>query len=88
MILNPHRPDREELEPITTRQLSAGDVIRFERSGGGGYGPPQERSREAVIDDVHNGYISTESARMIYGCNVDEDEKLAPNTGKDQKRAS
>ena len=75
IILNPQRPDREELEPITTRHLSAGDVLRFERSGGGGYGPPQERAREAVIDDVRNGYVSVQSARMIYGCACDDDER-------------
>lgn len=77
IILNPQRPDREELEPITTRQLSAGDVLRFERSGGGGYGPPQERAREAVIDDVRNGYVSIQSARMIYGCACDGGEIAA-----------
>jgi N-methylhydantoinase B/oxoprolinase/acetone carboxylase alpha subunit len=59
------------LEPITTRQLAAGDVLRFERSGGGGYGPPQERSRDEVLDDVRNGYISAQSAKMIYGCTFD-----------------
>jgi N-methylhydantoinase B len=69
--LNPYRADREELEPITTRQLAAGDVLRFERSGGGGYGPPQERNRDEVLDDVRNGYISAQSAKMIYGCTFD-----------------
>ena len=31
-------PIREELGPIETRHLKAGDVIRFERSGGAGFG--------------------------------------------------
>jgi N-methylhydantoinase B len=30
----------EELPAKTTRQLEAGDVLRIETPGGGGYGPP------------------------------------------------
>jgi N-methylhydantoinase B len=66
VILNPGRPDGEELGPIETRALKAGDVIRFERSGGGGYGPPQERAAEAVRDDVRDGYVSAEAAAAVY----------------------
>ena len=73
MILNPQSANREELEPITTRQLMSGDILSYQRSGGGGYGPPQERARDAVIDDVRNGYVSAECARVIYGCQLDDD---------------
>jgi N-methylhydantoinase B len=66
VILNPHRADREELSAIETRDLKAGDVIRFERSGGGGFGPPSERDGEAVREDVRNGYISVQAAAEIY----------------------
>jgi N-methylhydantoinase B len=66
VILNPHRADRQELSAIETRPLKAGDVIRFERSGGAGFGPPSERDPEAVRDDVRNGYISAEAAIAIY----------------------
>lgn len=66
VILNPQREDREELSAIETRHLKAGDVIRFERSGGAGYGPPEERTAEAVRDDVRNGYVSPQAAAEIY----------------------
>jgi N-methylhydantoinase B/oxoprolinase/acetone carboxylase alpha subunit len=66
IILNPDRADRKELSAIETRHLKAGDVIRFERSGGGGFGPPSERSPEAVRDDVRNGYVSPRAAAEIY----------------------
>jgi N-methylhydantoinase B len=66
VILNPDRADREELSAIETRHLKAGDVIRFERSGGGGFGPPSERSPEAVREDVRNGYVSPHAAAEIY----------------------
>ena len=67
VIVNPDRGDSEELEPIGTRHLRAGDVIRFERSGGAGLGSPKQRSREDVIEDVRNGYVSLGAAQMIYG---------------------
>jgi N-methylhydantoinase B len=66
VILNPHRTDRRELSAIETHPLKAGDVIRFERSGGAGFGPPSERSPDAVRDDVRNGYVSVEAAAEIY----------------------
>lgn len=67
VILNPGTLHELVLGPIETRPLKAGDVIRFERSGGAGYGPPSERSAEAVADDVRNGYVSAEAAAKTYG---------------------
>ena len=67
VMLNPDGPAPETLGPIVTRQLKRGDVLRFEQSGGGGYGAPGERRFEDVIDDVHNGYVSIEAARRVYG---------------------
>lgn len=67
VVINPQRPDAEELGPLETRQLKAGDVIRFERSGGGGYGKPSDRAPEAVEEDVRNGYVSPQSAATLYG---------------------
>jgi N-methylhydantoinase B len=66
VVLNPHTPDAEELSAIETRYLKAGDVIRFERSGGAGFGPPSERAPELVRDDVRNGYVSPQAAAEIY----------------------
>ncbi len=67
VVLNPGAKGEEELGPIETRALKAGDVIRFERSGGGGYGPPAERSAEAVRNDVADGYVSAAAAAAVYG---------------------
>jgi N-methylhydantoinase B len=69
--INPERPNEERLGPIETRQLKAGDVIRLERSGGGGYGPAWERPAEAVLADVLDGYVSLDAAREQYGVVVD-----------------
>ena len=70
VVINPGTERAEELGPLETRQLKAGDVIRFERSGGAGYGPPSARAPEAVQEDVHNGYVTPEAAAKVYGRKV------------------
>jgi N-methylhydantoinase B len=73
-VINPHSASPEELGPLETRLLKAGDVIRFERSGGAGFGDPLRRARDAVADDVRNGYISRDAAREVYGLNDPPEE--------------
>jgi N-methylhydantoinase B len=67
VVLHTNGGSAEELGPIETRALKAGDVIRFERSGGGGYGDPSQRSEEAVRNDVADGYVSAAAAAKVYG---------------------
>jgi N-methylhydantoinase B len=67
VVLNPGRADAEELGPIETRALKAGDVIRFERSGGGGFGPATERDAAALAADIADGYVSVAAAEAAYG---------------------
>lgn len=47
--------------------LRPGDRIVSQIPGGGGYGDPRERSREAVARDLRDGLISAEQARNVYG---------------------
>lgn len=47
--------------------IPAGTVVRCYTAGGGGYGPPWERSVEAVVDDYRDGYISRDAAESVYG---------------------
>jgi len=44
-----------------------GDLVIMEVGGGGGYGPPEGRSREAVHRDVRAGYVSSRMAETVYG---------------------
>jgi N-methylhydantoinase B len=74
VILNPQSSGAEELGPLETRVLKAGDVIRFERSGGAGFGPVADRDPEAVRADVRNGYVSAENAEKQYGVSIDKAE--------------
>ncbi|MDE2998626.1 MAG: hydantoinase B/oxoprolinase family protein [Gemmatimonadota bacterium] len=47
--------------------MVAGDCLRLETPGGGGYGAPESRSAEAVLEDVRRGYFSREAAEAQYG---------------------
>lgn len=48
-------------------RIAAGDRIRVRYAGGGGYGDPRERDREAVRADVAAGVVSAQAAHDVYG---------------------
>lgn len=50
--------------------VKAGDLFTRPSSGGGGLGDPLERDPQAVLDDVIDGYVSVERARIDYGVEV------------------
>lgn len=58
---------REEKTRIGSVTLSTPDLtITQETAGGGGFGPPAERDRRAVQDDVRNGFVSSRAAHQLY----------------------
>ena len=76
----------ERLDCLETRQLTAGDVIRFDQSGGGGYGDPFERPECAVLDDVRNGYVSAERAAEAYGVVIEDGGTAVDREGTRDRR--
>ncbi len=46
--------------------LRRGDVVRIVTGNGGGYGNPARRSRQQVLEDLRNGYVSVEEAVTAY----------------------
>ncbi len=66
---------RRDAEPEVVlkdeRPIAAGDRVIVETGGGGGFGPPAERSVAAVIADVRNGYVSHAAAAESYGLVLD-----------------
>ncbi|MFQ5418922.1 MAG: hydantoinase B/oxoprolinase family protein, partial [Anaerolineae bacterium] len=58
--------------PYGLTRLQPGDVVTMDAAGGGGYGRPSERDREAVLRDVRDGKVSVEAAREAYGVEVAE----------------
>jgi N-methylhydantoinase B/oxoprolinase/acetone carboxylase alpha subunit len=58
------------------RRLYPGDRVRFNVSGGGGYGDPKTREPGRVARDVAEGYVSVEGARKDYAVAVDAETFL------------
>lgn len=58
--------------------LIKGDKLYLDYAGGGGYGPPGERSRDAVLSDLQNGFISEQIAKDVYGLDPVKVHEAAP----------
>lgn len=56
--------------------FAAGDRLRMETPGGGGFGPPEERDPERVARDVRLGYITVAAAREDYGVALDDEGQV------------
>lgn len=56
---------------LKARTIVAGTVVRTMTGGGGGFGLAIERSPEAVLCDVLDGYVSVERARHDYSVVID-----------------
>ena len=52
--------------------LDTGDSLLIVTPGAGGYGPPGERDRAAVLRDVAEGKVSEQSAIEVYGLRPEE----------------
>lgn len=57
----------EQGNPYGLTKLHPGDVIVMESSGGGGYGSPSQRDRDALTEDLRAGWVSDEKAKLEYG---------------------
>ena len=67
-VINPGRPNQREVSPLSDgERVLAGDVIRFQTCGGGGWGHPFDRDTTRVLDDVRGGYVSAAGALQDYG---------------------
>ena len=58
--------------PYSLTRLQPGDTVTLDAAGGGGYGDPAERDRQALLRDVEDGKVSRESALRDYGVELEE----------------
>jgi N-methylhydantoinase B len=67
------RPDgsRIDLPSKTHITLGRDDLLVLETPGGGGWGDPRQRPREAVLADVAAGLVSPAAALSQYGVKID-----------------
>jgi N-methylhydantoinase B len=63
---------------VTDVSIRAGQRVRLETPGGGGWGDPGRREPEALARDVRLGYVSREAAERDYGTTPDAGGKAAP----------
>lgn len=63
---------------VTNHWIAAGDVVVMQSAGGGGYGDPTERDPERVREEVEAGYVSSRSARDLYGVALRDDGTVDP----------
>ena len=67
VVLNPSGPDERHLLKCANVRLAKGDIVRTKTGGGGGFGAPVDRDRDAVKADVVDGVISLGTAHEVYG---------------------
>lgn len=60
-----------ELPAVAVTTIEPGEWIVGVGNSGGGYGDPNEREPELVLDDVREGIVSPATAREVYGVAVD-----------------
>jgi N-methylhydantoinase B len=56
--------------------LSAGDLVRVETGGGGGYGSTRDRTMDLIQRDLDAGYVTAIEAQRDYGITIDHDGKV------------
>ena len=56
--------------PYGLTRLQPGDVVMLDAAGGGGYGDPAERDRQALLRDVQDDKVSPEGALRDYGVDL------------------
>lgn len=59
--------DGTKPHPKSRSIVQSGRRVLLHYAGGGGYGDPKTRDRDAVQADIADGYISQAAARQLYG---------------------
>src|SRR5262249_32481240 len=70
-LVNPGAPGERRIHSKASDTFAYGDVVSFQQSGAGGYGPPWERDPRGVLHGLIEDYVSIEGARSDYGVVID-----------------
>ncbi len=68
VTIDPGGPNERVMEGLVDDEpVRAGEIIRIQTTGGGGWGDPLDRDVDAVVRDVRDGKVSVQGARDDYG---------------------
>ena len=68
VTVNPGAPNEQRyVGLISNVMLEEGDVVVVETGSAGGAGDPKSRDPRRVMNDLRNGYITTDAAIHTYG---------------------
>jgi len=71
LIRNYGTPDEVAFpSKVSNIALSRGETVRIETPGGAGFGPPAERTIEALADDLRSDLLTREAATRFYGVDL------------------
>lgn len=62
--------DGSRPHPKSRTTVAPGMRLRMVYPGGGGYGDPKTREKKAILDDVRDGYVTSEAASKKYGAKL------------------
>ncbi len=77
---------RELSSKESALSLRAGDSVRLETAGGGGFGPVEERPAALLAEDLRSGKLSRANAEQLYGAEaVEQALRTGSDTGRSRK---
>jgi N-methylhydantoinase B len=62
VTINPETEEEQRLLKVNHLPVKHGTIIRATTGGGGGYGPPAERSPDGLAKDLADGYVTVDGA--------------------------
>ena len=65
--LREHQLSGEAVHAKGRVEIAPGESVRIIEAGGGGFGDPGKRDRQAIADDIANGLVTPAAARRDYG---------------------
>ena len=68
--------DTEVIKDNVIETINPGEIAANMNPGGGGFGNPFERDPLMVVEDIRNGLVSLEGARLDYGVIISDAETL------------
>ncbi len=90
VTVDPGGPNEREVDALADAEpVRAGEVIRIQTTGGGGWGDPLDRPYDEVCRDIRWGKVSLAGARQDYGVVVrgSAEDPLLDDAGSDALRA-